>query len=97
MSNINDLGFFRALQSMYHGYCPNDEKEIIQYVHKTYTEYDYNKINNIWLTLMGCYNEIIKCNGDNDYKIPHMGKERLRRRGELPTTIEVMDSALQYL
>jgi hypothetical protein len=29
--NINDLGYFRALQSLYHQYCPNDEAGIIQF------------------------------------------------------------------
>ena len=29
-TNINDLGFFCALQSSYHGHCPDDESQIIQ-------------------------------------------------------------------
>jgi hypothetical protein len=30
-TNINDLGFFHALQSSYHTNCPRDEAEINQY------------------------------------------------------------------
>ena len=96
-TNINDLGFFRALQSMFHRLCPNDEQQIIEYVQETYNEYDYKKINYIWLTLMGCYNEIIRCHGDNNYKVPHLGKERLDRRGELPTVLPVIEEALDLL
>jgi hypothetical protein len=45
--NINDLGFFRALQSLYHQNCPSNEAGIIQFVHKAYTDYDHIKINDI--------------------------------------------------
>ena len=42
-------------------------------------------------------NEIIENNGDNDFTVPHMGKDALTRRGELPKCIEVVDEALDYL
>ena len=82
---------------MNHWLCPNDEQQIIEYVQETYKDYDYKKINYIWLTLMGCYNEIICCHGDNNYKVPHLGKERLDRRGELPTVLPVIEEALDLL
>ena len=98
-SNINNL-VFCALQWMNHCECPIDEAEIIQYVSKTYNEYDYIKIDFIWLTLMGCYNEIIDCHGDNDY-IPHIGKAALQRQGQRPTSLlgvqQVTRKALNYL
>ena len=42
-------------------------------------------------------NEIIRCHGDNNYKVPHLGKERLDRRGELPTVLPVIEEALDLL
>ena len=33
--------------------------------------------------------EILKVKGGNNYKIPHIGKERLQRAGMLPTEVEV--------
>jgi hypothetical protein len=95
--NINDLGFFRALQSLYYRSTPGNAGEIIQCVQAAYNDYDSRKINRIWLSLMGCLNEIIKHNGDNDYKIPHMGKDRLERIGQLPITIPVCDDAVELL
>ena len=92
-TNINDLGFFRALQLMFHDHCPNDEAEIIQYVTMKNNEYDHSKINSIWLTLMSCYNMIIDCHGGNDYKIPHIGKRALERNGELPQTLAVTNTS----
>jgi hypothetical protein len=95
--NINDLGFFRALQSMYATFSPRTASDIIEYVKRSYDDYPGNKINRIWLTLMGCMNKIIDCGGDNDYEIPHMGKERLERMGQLPITIAVTNKAKEYL
>ena len=46
---------------------------------------------------ISCYNEIIRCHGDNNYKVPHLGKERLDRRGELPTVLPVIEEALDLL
>ena len=46
-------------------------------------------INRTWLTLQSCLNEIIEKHGGNNYKIPHMSKERLEREGQLPTVLPV--------
>ena len=91
--NINDLGFFRALQSAYLEFSPTMAEEIIQYVETAYVEFKAQKINNIWITLLNVMNEIIDNRGDNDYKIPHIGKEKLARRGALPESITVTEAA----
>ena len=54
-------------------------------------------MNHIWLTLMNVFNCIIESNGDNNYKLPHMHKQRLENQGALPTTIKVTEAALPYL
>jgi hypothetical protein len=95
--NINDLGFFRALQALYQKSTPSNVGEIIAYVQQAYQDYDHRKINRIWLSLQCCFNEIINHLGDNDYKIPHMQKERLEREGQLPVTIAVCDSGVALL
>lgn len=94
--NINDLGFFRALQSEYYKSTPGNAREIIQCVQQAYVAYNSNKINRIWLSLMSCLNEIVEHHGDNNYKIPHIGKERLERIGELPIALPVCEVAVQY-
>jgi hypothetical protein len=94
--NINDLGYFRALQSLYHQYCPNDEAGIIQFVNRAYTDHDLIKINDIWLTMMSCLNCIIDDNGGNDYKIPPLNKNTLRLQQALPVSLIVTGTALQY-
>ena len=54
---------------------------MIKSVEKAYGEYPYRKLNRVWLTLQSCLNMIIENDGGNDYKIPHMGKESMERRG----------------
>jgi len=95
--NINDLGFFNALQSMYHSYCPMNSIQLIEMVTMCYEEYPTNKINRIWLTYQSCLNEIIKCNGHNNYKIPHMNKDKLERTNRLPLTLEVCEEGIALL
>ena len=70
---------------------------MIDHVVEVHRDFPHQKINFIWLTLMTCMNEIIQCNGGNNYKIPHIGKEKLARRNQLPETIKVTDDALAYL
>ena len=87
-TNILDLGFFRAIQS-FNDDCPANEEELIKSVEKAYGEYPMRKLNHVWLTLQSCFNMIIENDGGNDYKIPHMGKESLERRGLLPQVLDV--------
>ncbi|CAM9418640.1 unnamed protein product, partial [Discosporangium mesarthrocarpum] len=35
--------------------------------------------------------KVMRCKGDNSYKIPHLGKEKLARAGNLPKTAQVDD------
>ena len=54
-----------------------NEEELIQSVHDAYTNYPTNQLNHTWLTLHSVFNQIILCNGDNNYSIEHLSKEKL--------------------
>ena len=95
-TNILDLGFFRAIQS-FNNDCPANEEELIKTVEKAYSEYPMCKLNYVWLTLQSCLNMIIENDGSNDYKILHMGKESMERRGLLPGVLEVTPAANAWL
>ena len=60
-----------------------------------YESYPWNKINCTWLTLQCCFNQIIKNNSGNDYKIDHMCKERLECIGQLLDVMELVEEAQQ--
>ena len=97
-TNINDLGFFSALQASYNGGdTPNDESGIIQYVSLAYQQYDAAKINRIWLTLMAVLNKIIEHHGGNNFRLPHLKKGALDVAGQLPNSLTVTAAALEYL
>ena len=43
------------------------------------------------------YDEIIKCKGDNTFKLPHMSKQKLRLEGRLPSNVAVSEAAGEVL
>jgi hypothetical protein len=94
--NVNDLGFFASLQSMYYQTAPTDALELIDKVETCFRNYHVYKLNRVWVTLQSCMNEIIDERGDNKYKIPHMNKERLERLNQLPVSIAVTQEAHNY-
>ena len=93
--NLLDLGFFRAIQS-FNNAAPKNEEELIQLVQDAYTNYLRKRLNRTWLTLQSVFNQIILCNGDNDYDIEHLSKEKLERAGQLPNVLDVVDEASAF-
>ena len=87
--NINDLGFFNALQALYYRSCPKDALDLIQKVQEAHQKYPASKINHLFLPLQGCMNMIVEQNGSNHYEIPHLSKEKLERAGNLPLALEI--------
>ncbi|KAL6495734.1 hypothetical protein OROGR_030297 [Orobanche gracilis] len=100
-TNVNDLGFFRAIQTLKVQKAAQGIDELMKNVIKAYEDYSPIKINYVFLTLQGCYTEIMKVRGGNNYKVPHMGKEALQRVGLLPECLEVSEElvreSLEYL
>ena len=89
--NVLDLGYFRALQSLQYKRPSKDVAEMIATVQRTYADMPWRILNNNFLTLQTCMEEIIQIHGGNDYSICHMGKEQLEREGRLPVSIQVDD------
>lgn len=57
-------------------------------------EYSPHKANRIFVTLQTVLMEVMKIEGCNKYKIPHMQKERLEREQRLPLQISCEPSLL---
>ena len=93
--NLLDLGFFRAIQS-FNDAAPKNEEELIQSVQLAYNSYPRTNLNRTWLTLQSVFNQIILCNGDNEYDIQHLSKEKLERAGKLPIVLDVVDEASAF-
>jgi hypothetical protein len=92
--NINDLGFFRSIECLVYKHRPKTKLELIQQVQSEYDKYSPSLLNRIWLTHQTVMNQILANRGCNDFKIPHMNKEKLEREGRLPKVLPV-DEAIQ--
>ena len=93
--NLLDLGFFRAIQS-FNDAAPKNEEDLIKSVQLAYNNYPRTKLNRTWLTLQSVFNQIILCNGDNEYDIQHLSKEKLERAEKLPIVLDVVDEASAF-
>jgi hypothetical protein len=83
------------LQAAYYVNCPSNQVELIAMVEQTYAEFDYRKINRIFITLQSIFNcIIIKNHGGNFYKIPHMNKAKMERENRLSIALEVSPQAM---
>jgi len=93
--NINDLGFFNSLQSRYHCTTPKNELELIAMVQAAFEDCPIVTLKKLWVTHQSVMNEIIKCAGHNQFKIPHMNKDKLEKEGRLPRQLDV-DPVARY-
>jgi len=96
--NINDLSFFRALQSGQWDSVEesnDDVDSLIGAVQASFHSFDPNLLNFSFSTLKGCMQEIILVNGDNNYDLPQMGKAALDRVGLLLDRISAGEGAIE--
>ena len=79
----------------------NNVDELLQNVREAYEELTPQTLNKVFLTLQSVLTEILEVKGGNNYKIPHMNKDRLERIGALPNVLEVEErvvrDVLEYL
>ncbi|XP_047940911.1 uncharacterized protein LOC125188195 [Salvia hispanica] len=93
--NVLDLGYFRAIQSLQEDKVAKGVDDLLRNVHCSFEELNPYTLNNVFLTLQSCLTEILKVQGRNSYKTPHMNKERLTRMGTLPDAIEVEEEVVK--
>ncbi|XP_042027326.1 uncharacterized protein LOC121774533 [Salvia splendens] len=100
-TNVLDLGFFRAIQSLQDDKVATNIDELLGNVWSSFEELTPQTLNNVFLTLQSCLSKILEVHGGNNCKIPHLNKERLRRTVGLPTSLEVGENlvkeSLEYL
>ena len=96
-----DLGFFRAIQSLQDDKLATNIDELLANVWSSFEELTPQTLNKVFLTLQSCLSKILEVHGGNNYKIPHLNKDRLSRTVGLPTSLEVEETlvrgSLEYL
>ncbi|KAK9672628.1 hypothetical protein RND81_12G113300 [Saponaria officinalis] len=88
--NCNDLGYFRALQSLQSKKAAKTVDELVNEVMQAFTDYSPSKLNNVFLSLQAVMVEIMKCKGHNNFSLPHMGKGHL-------ATIDLVRECVDYM
>ncbi|XP_042059721.1 uncharacterized protein LOC121804288 [Salvia splendens] len=97
-TNVNDLGWFRAIQSLQTQTACKNVDDLVNAVVQSFNELQPQTLDNVFLSLQGCFMEIMKVQGHNTYKLPHMGKAHLRRTNQLPKDLEVpVELAMQTI
>jgi hypothetical protein len=70
----------------------------VKAVKDIFKELDKQTLNKVFLTHPQCLETIILCDGGYNYKLLHMGKERLLRQGQLPVSIsDELQAKIQQL
>lgn len=87
--NVLDLGYFRAIQSLQYQHASKTMDELVTATLKSFDDLESHKLNSVFLTMQSCMIEVMKVQGSNGYKVPHMGKEALERAGQLPLCLTV--------
>jgi hypothetical protein len=71
----------------------HDIETMLKSVDNSFKEYPLQKLEDIFLTLQLVYDEIIKVGRDNNYALPHIKKQKLRKEGSLPPNIIMFEDA----
>jgi hypothetical protein len=96
--NVLDLGLWNSMdrqKNMISATRCLDELHAA--VMEAYERLTRRSVNNAFLTLQSVMNELIRENGCNQFKIPHMNKDRLEKLGLLPASIRAEEWAPAFL
>ncbi|KAL6563295.1 hypothetical protein OROHE_005882 [Orobanche hederae] len=87
--NVLDLGFFRAIDSLKDQKASRNLKELLGHVQEAYDELHAQTLNKVWLSLQCVMQQILICRGSNNFRLVHIGKDRLLKQGVLPSVIAI--------
>ena len=68
-------------------------EQLIDVVQKSFLDLKRETLDYIFFTWCACMEQIMLCEGDNTYRIPHLHKNRLRMGEGLPSKFECSEEA----
>ena len=77
----------RAMQSLQQQHRMRNTEELVEIVKKAWEDFPLETGKKVWTSYQLVMDEILKAEGGNKYKLPHMGKDKWRRDhggGEIP-------------
>lgn len=99
--NCLDLGLFASMQSIQYRIPRKGINALIASVVDAFRQLETDTVDDIFLTLQACMLELLREGGGNLYKLPHLGKAKLRRAKQLPVSLscskELYESAVALL
>lgn len=81
--NVLNLGYFTAIQSLQYKNVIRNIEMLIKAVEDSFRNLESDKLDDISLILQQVMECCLRYKGGNDYKLPHMGKQTLRKSGKL--------------
>ena len=89
--NVLDLGFFASIQALQYKETVRNAPELIGAVESSFQSLSQVTLENTFLTQQLVWAAAIAHFGSNQFKPPHVGKEKLRRRKLLPENFSCDD------
>ena len=88
---------FRAMQAIQQQHQTRNIDKLIKVVKKVYQDFPLKTSKKVWSTLHLVFDGVIKIKGDNNYKLPHISKNRLIHENvePLPLWLQGTDPMLQ--
>jgi len=97
-NNVLDLGFFHPLQNLQWQQPPATTiNGLIKNVNAAFAQYNPKLLDRNWLTHQSVMDCVLQSDGDNNYKVPHLNKDRMQKRGNLPRHLPLTRLAKQHL
>jgi hypothetical protein len=93
---LNDLAFFVSTKAQYWKDPAQTLGGMILKMDEIYLNYPGQKLSSGFITLQVVMNQIIEHDGGNDFRLGHVGKERLERLGRLPLRLDVHEEAADW-
>ncbi|XP_042026612.1 uncharacterized protein LOC121773756 [Salvia splendens] len=90
-----------AIQSLQDDKMATSVDDLLRNVFTSFEELSPQTLNRVFITLQSCLTAILQVQKKNDYKIPHLNKDRLHRTEGLPLQLQVEEGlvreSLEYL
>ncbi|CAN0248393.1 unnamed protein product, partial [Discosporangium mesarthrocarpum] len=81
--NVKGCGCFHSIQQLKEHVGVTNGEELAEVTMEAFNVYPRKALERVRPSLFVACGEVMGCKGDNSYKTPHLGKEKLARAGNL--------------
>ncbi len=93
--NVLDLGYFNAIQALQQQRRSKTLEDLVLAVEESFVELKREALENVFYTWVACMEQVMLEAGGNQYKIPHLKKNQIRKDlGHLPSSYACSELAV---